>query len=774
MKHILYYILLIFGFQGLNAQNITISGTITDQSSGETLIGATVMEAESGKGTVSNAYGFYSLEFPTSKDDSVTLISSYIGYQNKIIRISTQSDQQVNIALDSGVDLTEIVVEENSFRDQLRSTQMSVEQVSVAEAKLIPAFMGEVDILKTIQLKPGISSGSEGSTGLFVRGGSPDQNLIVLDEALVYNPNHLFGFFSTFNADAIKNVEVYKGGFPAEYGGRVSSVIDVKLRDGNDKSYHASGGIGLISSRLTVEGPLVKEKSSFIVSGRRTYVDLMTNAVNQANKDNEDYSPIPAYYFYDLNAKLNYKLNDNNRFFLSGYFGRDKFSFDDDEFNFGFDWGNATGTARWNHIFNHKLFSNTTFTFSDYNYEISNELTGFSFELGSKVQDVGIKSDFYWALNDKHDVKFGLNATYHQFEVGRLQAGSDDGEISFSAGDDLTGYEYAAYISDEIQWSEKFNMNVGLRLSGFYNETNYLGVEPRIAANYQFSPQFSGKISYAHMRQYVHLVSTASLALPTDIWHPSTERIKPQKSDQIAIGGSYLFGDGIYLTNEYYYKWLDNQIEFANFAELFANNDLEEEFIFGKGRGYGMEIGLEKRTGDLQGWIGYTLGYVERDEFADINDGKAFFPVYDRRHDFTTVLIYNINRRLSASATWVYGSGDRAWMPVGRIVHQGIPGTDIEPFVTQFQDPRNEFRKPDYHRLDLGLVIKFFPKWGESDLTFSIYNAYNRRNVFFLTLGPEYSDDSDIIPGVQIPDKVVAEQVSLFPILPAITWNFKF
>ncbi len=754
-------------------QKVSISGTVTDINSGETLIGATVLIVETGSGTSTNAYGFYSVE--TEATDSIELRYSYVGFETVSRKVGANTSQVINIGLDnSGVELEEVVVQDNSFREQLKSTQMSVTNITATEAKLLPAFFGEVDILKTIQLKPGISSGSEGSTGLFVRGGSPDQNLIILDEALVYNPNHLFGFFSTFNADAVKNVEVFKGGFPAKYGGRVSSVIDVQLRDGNAKKFKATGGIGLITSRLTLESPIVKDRSSFIISGRRTYVDVLTRAVNRANEDKEDYNPIPDYYFYDLNAKGNYKLDEKNRLFISGYFGRDKFAFSDDNFDFGFDWGNITGTMRWNHIFNQKLFSNTTFTFSDYDYEITNRVTGFSFELGSSVQDINLKSDFYYALNSRHDINFGVNVTQHKFDIGRLKAGSDDGEISFAAGNDLDGTQYGAYISDEIKLSDRLVSNVGLRLSGFYNETNYIGLEPRAAVNYELTDDLSLKASYARMRQYVHLVSTASLALPTDIWHPSTERIKPQISDQVAVGGALLIGKGIYLTNEYYYKWLDNQIEFTNFAELFANDNLEDEFLFGSGYGYGMEIGIEKQVGKLQGWLGYTLGYVRREKFEGINNGNEFFPIYDRRHDFTAVGIYKFNKKYSLSASFVYGSGDRAWVPTGRFLSQGVPGSNTEAFVTQYQEPRNEFRKPNYHRLDLGLVINFFPDWGHSDLTISVYNVYDRRNVFFLTLFPDYDDDPDgELTGIEIPDRIVAEQVSLFPILPSITWNFK-
>lgn len=756
---------------------VTISGTISDSDNGETLIGATVAVPSMATGTSSNAYGFYSISVP--KGDSMQLEFSYIGFQSFYKTIATNEDQKIDVELGSGLNLEEVVVKANSFEEQLNSTQMSVEAITTREAKLLPAFMGEVDILKTIQLKPGIPSGSEGSTGLFVRGGGSDQNLIVLDEAVVYNPNHLFGFFSTFNADAVKDLKLYKGGFPPEYGGRLSSVIDVKLKEGNKKKFAAAGGIGLISSRLTVEGPIQKDKSSFIVSGRRTYVDIFTRQINKANADNPDAVLIPDYFFYDLNTKINFKLGEKDHLYISGYFGRDVFGFDSDFFDFTFNWGNATGTARWNHVFNPKLFVNTTFTYSDYEYNIRNEVTGFSFDVGSNIRDANLKSDFYYNLNTRHTMKFGVNATYHQFEVGRLQAGSDDGDISFSAGNNFDGVELGAYISDEFEVSDRFKVNGGLRLSGFSNDgTFYFGAEPRLAANYQVNNRFSLKGSYAHMRQYLHLVSSSGIALPTDVWYPSTAAVKPEISDQVAVGGSILLGNNIFLTNEYYYKWLDNQIDFIDGAELFANDRLEEEFAFGDGYAYGMELSVEKKEGKFQGWIGYTLAWIKRGNFrgvkADIMDGRYFSPRYDRRHDISIVGMYKLNNRFTFTASWVYGSGDLTWLPEGRLIFQDIYGAPLQTIVPVYGD-RNTFRLPDFHRLDLGLVIKFFPKWGESDLTISVFNAYDRRNAFFIYIEPEFAEGMDTQGQIiTFPQRLAPKQVSLFPILPSFTFNFKF
>ncbi|MCB0704252.1 MAG: TonB-dependent receptor [Saprospiraceae bacterium] len=759
----------------------TLSGTITDADNGETLIGATVFLPVLSRGTTTNEYGYYALSIPEGSD-SLTIEFSYIGFQKEIRQIVPEKDVVLNIDLGSGLQLEEVVVKADSYKEQLRSTEMSVEAITTKETKLIPVLLGESDIIKAIQLKPGIPSGAEGTTGLYVRGGSSDQNLIVLDEAIVYNASHLFGFFSTFNTDAVKDLKLYKGGFPAQYGGRLSSVIDVKLKEGNNREFAGTGGIGLIASRLTLEGPIQKEKSSFIVSGRRTYFDLITKGINNANSDNGDFNPIPDYYFYDLNTKVNFKLSEKDHLYLSGYFGRDKFGFNSDLFNFNFDWGNATGTARWNHVFGPRIFANTTFTYSDYQYNISNEVTGFSFEIGSNIKDANFKTDLYFAPSEKHTLRMGLAATYHMFTVGRLKAGSDDGEVSFSAGQDFTGAEFGLYTSDEWKLNTKLTVNYGLRLSAFANDgTSYFRLEPRLAANYEATERLSVKLSYARMNQYLHLVSSSGVALPTDVWYPSTQKIAPQQSDQIATGFSVLLGDKFFLTNEYFYKRLRNQLDFVDGAELFANPNLEEEFAIGKGYSYGMELSIEKKEGKLTGWIGYTLSLIRRGEFQPIDPGAVFAgreayysPRYDRRHDLSTVLMYEINRRLTASAAWVFGSGDLYWLPLQRFIVQDVTGAQSQVLVPLYED-RNNVRLAPYHRLDLGLVWKFFPKWGESDLTFNVVNTYDRRNAFFIYIEPVYAEGSSGNgTGVEIPERLAVKQVSLFPVLPSITWNFKF
>lgn len=780
---ILFFIFMFSAFALAKAQNDqqnhTLSGVLKDAANGETLIGATVYVADLNIGTSTNEYGFYSLSW--SETQPVEVEFSYVGYEPLFKTVTLNSDQVFNAELGEGVSLNEVVVKAGSYREKLRSSEMSVETITTKEVKVIPALLGESDILRVLQLKPGIPSGSEGSTGLFVRGGGADQNLIVLDDAVVYNASHLFGFFSTFNTDAVKDLKLYKGGFPAQYGGRLSSVIDVKLKEGNKKKFSGSGGLGLISSRLTLEGPIQKDKSSFMVSGRRTYFDVFTNAVNNRNDDPEA-TQIPGYYFYDLNTKLNFDLSEKDRLYLSGYFGRDEFNFNSDFFNFNFNWGNATGSARWNHIVGPKLFINTTATFSDYQYNISNRVTGFQFDLGSNIQDMSLKSDFFYAASNEHTIRGGIQGIYHQFTVGRLAAGSDDGQISFSSGQDYDGVEFGAYIEDSYKVSDNLEFVGGLRFSGFTNDgTNYLNLEPRFNARWNPSATTTLRVSYARMNQYLHLVSNSGIALPTDVWYPSTEKVKPQRSDQVAVGGSVLLGGQFYLTNEYFYKRLDNQVDFVDGAEIFANENLEDEFAIGKGRAYGTEISIEKREGRLTGWVGYTLQRIERGEFEVLNDtrffgmGTEYFsPRYDRRHDISLVLIYELTDRLTATGTVVYGSGDLAWLPNGRTTFQDVLGGEFQSVVPVYED-RNNFRLPDFFRVDLGLVWKFFPKWGESDLTFNIVNATDRRNAFFIFLEPTFREVTDVNGNTfEVPEGVDARQVSLFPILPAITWNFKF
>lgn len=769
----------LLGISALYAQPLTLSGTITDAKTGEALIAATVVAKSLGRGTYTNDYGYYSLTLPPEAvEDSFVVQFSYIGFDPIEMIILLDKSQVVDLEL-SGANTTLEAVEivANSYAEQLRSTEMSVDRISMAEAKKLPALFGEVDIIKTLQLKPGVSSGSEGSSGIYVRGGGPDQNLVVLDGTTVYNPSHLFGFFSTFNSDAVKDVKLYKGGFPAQYGGRLSSVIDVKMNEGNRKKFSGSGGLGLIASRLTLEGPITKDKSSFLISGRRTYVDIFTRMINKASEDNPDYNQIPDYFFYDLNGKINYDLGENDQIFLSGYLGRDRFRFEDDDFNFNFYWGNSTGSVRWNHLFTPRLFLNTTLSFTDYQYEISNEFDIFAFSLSSQITDLTLTSDFTYVPDSDHTIRFGALATRHRFIVGRLNAGATDGSFDFNAGNTYYGNEYGAYVSDEWELSSRFRVNGGVRVSAFENEgTTYFGLEPRLALNYSITEWLSFKASYARMSQYLHLVANSGATLPTDVWYPSNDVVPPQRSHQVAGGFAISLGEDFLLSNEIYYKQLENQVDFRDAANLFVNDELDTEFVFGEGWGYGNELYLEKKRGRLTGWIGYTLAWAfrrfdgtwrtgEYEESDAINEGRVFSPVNDRRHDVTVVALYDLGKRLSISASWEYRTGNVTTLAVGRAL---ILGPDItNPNIYPLYDERNSFRMPPYHKLDIGLVWRFSPKWGESDLTISAYNAYNRRNPYFI-----YYETIENENGVPIDFK--AKQVALFPIIPSLTYNFKF
>jgi len=761
-------------YPNADAQNqITISGHITDHSNGEVLIGMRIEVTDTHILAVSNEYGFYSVTCPAA--DSIHLQASGIGYVTKLMNLSGRKSVRVDIALEPATEmLDEVTITTNPVRAKLSSTLMGVESITTKEAKVLPALFGEVDILKTLQLKAGVSSGSEGSSGLYVRGGAGEQNLILLDEATVYNANHLFGFFSTFNADPIRDVRMYKGAFPAQYGGRLSSVIDVHMKEGNDKKFSATGGIGLITSRLTLEGPLFNENTTFILSGRRTYVDLITDLINGIKKNDPDFQKIPAYNFYDLNTKISTKLSANDRIFLSGYYGKDAFKLANPDFSIGFDWGNTIGTMRWNHIFNPKCFANTSLIFSDYYYNIKNALGGFDFSLGSKIRNYSLKSDFDYYPAAGHEVKAGIQMTYYEFTVGRLKAASSDHTVSYDAGVYRTAMEYAAYASDEFSLFDKLKINAGLRWSAWQQRSSFASnIEPRLGMNYELGSHWSLKAGYARMNQYVHLVSSSSLALPTDVWYPSTQIVHPQRSDQVSAGWAGSINDQILVTNEYYYKWMNHLTDFRDNADLFLNDSLDMEFEFGKGKAYGTEITIEKPMGDFTGWIAYTLAWVRKGDFPGIMNGRYYSPKYDRRHDLKIVASYRINKRWTISATWVYGSGDLAWLPIGRAYFQDVEGAPISP-VTPLYGDRNSFRMPAYHRGDLSVVMTMFPRWGSSNLTLSIYNVYSRRNPYFIFLVTEFKDVNQNGIQVKVPDKITARQVSLFPILPSITYNFKF
>ncbi|SFH00648.1 TonB-dependent receptor [Pontibacter chinhatensis] len=748
------------------AQRQVVQGYVRAASNGEALIGATVSSPESGAGTITNENGYYTLSLPEGEH---TLQATYIGYTTgtRTVRVAT-TGQSINFILDLASNELQVVeIQASSLEQKLNDTRMSVETLSSTEAKLLPALFGEVDLVKTLQLKPGIQSGGEGTSGLYVRGGGPDQNLVLLDDAMIYNPSHLFGFFSVFNPDAVRSVELYKGGFPAQFGGRLSSVVDVKMNRGNNERISSSGGLGLISSRLTVEGPILKDKLNFSVSGRRTYVDIFTRQINRLKEGDDDFSPIPDYYFYDLNANLNYTLDEKNDLSFSGYFGRDFFGFDDSGFSFGFDWGNTMGTLRWRHKLNDNLFATTSLTSTGYKYNINNEIDIFSFKLTSEVQDYTFKTDFDWFVGNGHSLKFGAQATRHGFTVGRLNFESADSTQNFGAGNTYSGSEFGLYASDDFVLSPMLSFNYGLRLSGFNSSgKTYAALEPRASVKYTLNEHTSLKASYASMMQYVHLLTNSGASLPTDIWYPSGQGVRPQRSQQAALGVSHLFGKGRFLlTNEVYYKWMQHQIDFRDGANLFVNDSLENEFLFGKGESYGNELYLEKVSGKTTGWLGYTLSWTYR-KFDEINNGRRFPARHDRRHDISLVLMHQLNKRLSLTGAFVYGSGSPYSVPIARFAFQDVEGKD--PSIVPIYEDRNSYRLAAYHRLDLGAVLKLKPRRGEADLTFSVYNVYNRRNPYFVYFEQQKDRSNQQIVGFQ------AKQVSLFPVIPSVTYNFKF
>jgi hypothetical protein len=638
-------------------------------------------------GGVSNHYGFYSL---TVEAGSYTLAASFIGYESFEKQIKLDRDLKINIELKpKSIRGTEVTITARQSDVNTESTQVGTVDIPVERIKSLPAFMGEVDILKTIQLMPGVQAGNEGSSAFYVRGGGPDQNLILLDEAVVYNASHLFGFFSVFNADALKNVELTKGGMPAQYGGRLASVLDISMKDGNTRKYEAEGGIGLISSRLTVQGPIKKDTSSFIISGRRTYIDILMQPFLK-----ED-SPFKGtgYYFYDLNAKVNYIISEKDRIFASGYFGRDVFAVKSAESDFrnSIDWGNATATLRWNHLFSDKVFTNTSLIYSDYKFNFSATQSDFDFRLYSGVRDFNAKSDLIFIPNTHHTVRAGVNYIYHIFTPNNLTARSGDTELDFGEPVKLFSHEAAAYVNGEYTFSERLKLNAGLRGTYFaqvgpftrYEKdiqnqvidsvvyapgqvvADYTHLEPRISLRVKSGAHSSVKASFTQNYQYIHLASLAAVTLPTDIWIPSSDVVKPQFGTQASLGYYRNFKNNIYETSfEVYYKTMENQIEFAESAmpESSVGSNADNDFVFGQGRSYGFEVFLQKRSGQTTGWIGYTWSKTTR-QFDDLNQGKEYPAKYDRRHDVSVIVTHEFSPRWTASAVWVYGTGNATTLP---------------------------------------------------------------------------------------------------------------
>lgn len=795
-------------------QKFTISGYVKDASNGEYSIGANVYVKELLKGGNTNQYGFYSI---TVEKGTYHLIVSYIGYENYEKEINLDKDLRINVEIKpSMINAKEIEVSSEKSDKNVSSSNIGTVKLEMEEIKKIPAFLGEVDVLKTIQLLPGVKSSGEGNTGFYVRGGGPDQNLILLDEAVVYNAAHLMGFFSVFNGDAVKSINLIKGGMPAQYGGRLASVLDISMKEGNTKEYHAQGGIGLISSRLTIEGPIKKDTGSFIVSGRRTYIDVLARPFAKPESALKN----SGVYFYDFNAKLNYRLSDKDRLFLSGYFGRDIMNYTDKpaQFKLNVGWGNGTGVLRWNHLFNDKLFMNTSAIFSNYDFTFGAQQSGFEFKLFSGIQDWNMKVDFGYFPTIRHEIKFGVNYVFHTFTPTSVSAKQDETEFDFGPVKRQKAHETAIYLSDDFDVTDKLKIHAGLRYSYFmqigpfdryvkdpitgqttnvihYNPNkkvkDYGGLEPRFNARYTLNTKSSIKASYTYNLQYIHLASLSAVTLPTDIWVPCSELVQPQKGSQYSLGYFRNFFDNAYEGSvEVYYKDMKNQIEYKDGAlpGESVNDNADNQFVFGTGQAYGIELFLKKRVGKFNGWIGYTLSYTKR-RFPDLNRGKEFYAKYDRRHDVSIVMSYDLSKKWVFSAIWVYGTGNAITIPQS---YYFIDGN----FVTEYGD-RNSFRMPAYHRLDISATLtpdrtqkiekrrarimerkgitnpdevnipkKFFKNY-ESSWNFSVFNVYNRHNPYIVYFANEGSAYDGTL-------KIKAKQIYLFPILPSVTWNFKF
>ncbi|MCX6121200.1 MAG: TonB-dependent receptor [Ignavibacteriales bacterium] len=758
----------IYTLSVVSQNRYTLSGTIRSGETGEALISATLLVKElPGVGVTSNAYGFYSLTFP---EGSYTIFVQYLGFKTRKDTLHFSHNRLMNYDLTpEPITLGEVVVSGERSNANVTSTEIGVNKLEVKEIESIPVLLGEKDILKTIQLLPGIKSAGEGSTGFYARGGGTDQNLIVLDEAPIYNSSHLLGFLSVFNSDAIKDVKVMTGGIPAEYGGRLSSVLDIRTNDGNNKEFGGSGGIGLLASRLTVEGPLVKDEGSFIISGRRTYADLFLKLSSDTTINRA------SLYFYDLNMKANYTLGDKDRLFLSGYFGRDNFAYSN---TFGFNWGNTTATLRWNHIFADHLFSNTSLIYSDYEYSNTIGVGTSQFQITSGIQDLNFKTDFQYFTDVSGTVKFGLNSIYHTFLPGKVTATAGS-IINNTALENKFALENAAYISHEIEMIPGVKVNYGLRFSVFsllgpahlYNYDEYGNVadtltygsgsvvktynslEPRFAINLLLNDESSLKTSYTRTTQYLHLLSNSTTTNPSDVWVPSTNNVKPQFADQVDAGYFRNFLDNEYEASfELYYKRMQNVIDYKNGADLQINPTVEALLLYGTARSYGAELLVRKRAGRLSGWIAYTLSKTE-EQFDQINDGNPFPARQDRTHDISIVAMYNYNSDWNFSATWVYNTGNAVTFPSGNYWLDGR----LVPYYTE----RNGYRMPAYHRLDLSATWTLGP---HSNLNFSLYNAYNRMNPYAINFQQDPND----------PNKTQAVQTTFFPIIPSVTYNFNF
>lgn len=798
---------LIFLQTALFAQDLVVSGYVRDAASGESLVSANIHLSDNrALQATTNAYGFFSIRLPSG---NARLEFSHIGYASRTVALNLQTDTTLRIALQPAGMLDEVVVSAEASGSQLRSPQMGLSKVDVLEVRQVPVLLGERDVLKTIQLLPGVMSGGEGSSTFFVRGGMGDQNLILLDGATVFNASHLFGFFSTFNSDAIKDVDLYKGEMPAQYGGRLASVLDIQMVEGNNQEFKAEGGIGLIASRLKVEGPIVKDRSSFVLSGRRTYADIFLRLSSDETVNQSQ------LYFYDLNLKANYQLNDRDRIYLSGYFGKDMLGYSD-VFRFG--WGNSTASLRWNHLWSNRLFSNTTLVYSDYNYRVDLLDESVDFVIASRIGGYNLKQDFQFYADNDHTWRFGLDARVQRMRPATIEAGEESPVHTLEI-EQRTGAEVAAYVSHEWKVSPRFSMIYGLRANQYmllgpgiffdydaatgnilgvrgtdfdykasdfgintadleiprgvsrqdvaallgapYHKWNvvqrYWTLEPRLSLSYRLNEVSSVKAAMSRNSQFIHQLSNATSSLPTDSWVLSSNNVKPQLADQVSLGYYRNFGGDRYeFSVESYYKDMRNQIEYRDGADLPANDHLDAELVFGIGRSYGVEWYLKKQTGHWHGWLSYALSKSER-RFDALNGGQWFNARQDRTHDFSAVLVYELDRNWSLSGTFIYATGHAVTYPSGKY--------SVDGRTLWYYTERNGYRMPDYHRLDLGVTWERpMAKGFTSSWSFGLFNAYNRKNAYII----------DFREGEQNPQQTEIYRVALFGAIPSVTWNFKF
>ncbi len=804
MKNSILFFLLVFVLGSTSfAQNYSVSGDVRDHATGESIIGATVLIKNKNSGVVTNSFGFYSITLPAGNYE---MELRCVGYETFVAPLKLQSNLHKDFELNPISFTGGPVIIEGTRKDNVGSTEMGKIEIGIEQIKKIPVIFGEVDILKTITLLPGVQSSGEGNAGFYVRGGGVDQNLILLDNSTVYNASHLFGFFSVFNADAVKNIEITKGGGAASYGGRLSSVLDINLKEGNSKSFHGAGGIGTIASRFTVEGPIKKDTSSFILSGRRTYIDILAKPfMNPESSFNGS-----GYFFYDLNAKFNYRLSKRDQLFASVYTGKDVFSFNSSDAGFStrIPWGNTTGTIRWAHQSGSKLFMNAILTYTDYKFQFEGKQDQFTFGLSSGIRDYGAKVQWSYFPNPTHRMKWGLDYTFHKFTPNNTYASS--GDVDFDLGEQvkLYSHESAAYFQDDFDINEKWRINAGVRIPYFMHvgpftrytyptstssvggsttpittiyEKNkkvadYVGFEPRFNARYEINKASSFKMALSRNLQFITLTSLSPSSLPTDVWLPSTDRLKPQLASQVSVGYFRNFFDDSWESSvEVYYKDMQNQSDYkeGSTPDQTVGDNIDNLLVFGRGYSYGAEFFIKKRMGDFSGWVGYTWAKTMR-IFEEVNNGKAYPTRWDRRHDLNVVLMYTLSPRVDLGFVFVYATGNAITLPISRYFFEGN--------LVEVYGERNSFRMAPYHRADFSLNVKGKltrsrfdaelnqvveePRKFRSSWNFSVYNLYNRMNPYFIYFATKDNDNG----GFQI----TARQVSLFPILPSITWNFEF